>query len=76
MVIDNDLAAVQMMRKFRFRGFFGDPTRPDLLNIAGLDDARIPIIAIDDRAATIKLVAYARKTHPDLHIIARARDRV
>jgi CPA2 family monovalent cation:H+ antiporter-2 len=75
-VIDNDLASVQMMRKFGFRGFFGDPTRPDLLNAAGLDGARILIVAIDDRAATIKLVAYARKTHPDLHIIARARDRV
>jgi len=75
-VIDNDLAAVQMMRKFGFRAFFGDPTRPDLLNAAGLVDARILIVAIDDRVASIKLVAYARKTHPDLHIIARASDRV
>ena len=75
-VIDNDLTTVQMMRKFGFRGFFGDPTRPDLLNAAGLDDAQILIVAIDDRMATIKLVAYARKTHPGLHIIARARDRV
>lgn len=75
-VIDSDLAAVQMMRKFGFRGFFGDPTRPDLLNAAGLDEAHILVVAIDDRASTNKLVAYARKTHPDLHIIARARDRV
>ncbi|MCO4846592.1 MAG: cation:proton antiporter [Yoonia sp.] len=75
-VIDNDLATVQMMRKFGFRGFFGDPTRPDLLNAAGLVDARILVVAIDDRAAAIKLVTYARKTHPDLHIIARAHDRV
>lgn len=75
-VIDNDLAAVQMMRKFGFRGFFGDPTRPDLLNAAGLDSARVLVVAIDDPAAATKLVSYARKTHPDLHIIARARDRV
>ena len=75
-VIDNDLAAVQMMRKFGFRAFFGDPTRPDLLNAAGLVDARILIVAIDDRVASIKLVAYAHKMYPDLHIIARASDRV
>ena len=75
-VIDNDLAAVQMMRKFGFRAFFGDPTRPDLLNAAGLVDARILIVAIDDRVASVKLVTYARKMHPDLHIIARAYDRV
>ena len=75
-VVDNDLATVQMMRKFGFRGFFGDPTRPDLLNAAGLEDAKILVVALDDREAANKLVSYARKAQPDLHIIARARDRV
>jgi CPA2 family monovalent cation:H+ antiporter-2 len=75
-VVDNDLATVQMMRKFGFRGFFGDPTRPDLLNAAGLEDAKILVVALDDRDAANKLVSYARKARPDLHIIARARDRV
>ncbi|MEJ8559912.1 cation:proton antiporter [Yoonia sp. GPGPB17] len=75
-VVDNDLSTVQMMRKFGFRGFFGDPTRPDLLNAAGLEDARVLVVAVDDREAGNKLVRYARKARPDLHIIARARDRV
>jgi CPA2 family monovalent cation:H+ antiporter-2 len=75
-VVDNDLATVQMMRKFGFRGFFGDPTRPDLLNAAGLEDARVLVVAVDDREASNKLVRYARKVRPNLHIIARARDRV
>lgn len=75
-VIDNDLPTVQMMRKFGFRGFFGDPTRPDLLAAAGLDDARVLVVAINDKASAVKLVAYARKARPDLHIIARAHDRV
>lgn len=75
-VIDNDLPTVQMMRKFGYRGFFGDPTRPDLLAAAGLDDARILVVAINDKASAVKLVAHARKARPDLHIIARAHDRV
>ena len=75
-VVDNNLTTVQMMRKFGFRGFFGDPTRPDLLNAAGLEDARILVVAIDDKASAVKVVRYARKARPDLHIIARARDRV
>lgn len=75
-VIDHDLQTVQMIRKFGFRGFFGDPTRPDLLNAAGLADATVLVAAIDDPAACVKLVAYARKARPDLHIVARARDRV
>lgn len=75
-VIDNDLPTVQMMRTFGFRGFFGDPTRPDLLAAAGLDDARVLVVAINDKASAVKLVTYARKARPDLHIIARAHDRV
>lgn len=75
-VVDNNLTTVQMMRKFGFRGFFGDPTRPDLLNAAGLEDAKVLVVAIDDKANAVKLVRYARKTRADLHIIARARDRV
>jgi CPA2 family monovalent cation:H+ antiporter-2 len=75
-VVDSNLATVQMMRKFGFRGFFGDPTRPDLLAAAGLEDARVLVVAIDDKASANKLVAYARKARPDLHIVARARDRV
>jgi CPA2 family monovalent cation:H+ antiporter-2 len=75
-VIDSNLQTVQMMRKFGFRGFFGDPTRPDLLSAAGFDDARVLVVAIDDKASATKLVAYARKARPDLHIVARARDRV
>ncbi len=75
-VIDNDLSAVQMMRKFGYRGFFGDPTRPDLLAAAGIDDARVMLVAVDDKNTATRLVAYVRKVRPDIHIIARARDRV
>ncbi len=75
-VIDSNLTTVQTMRKFGFRGFFGDPTRPDLLNAAGLEDAKVLVVAIDNKESAVKLVAYARKARPDLHIIARARDRV
>lgn len=75
-VVDNNLSTVQTMRKFGFRGFFGDPTRPDLLKAAGLDDAKVLVVAIDDKQSAVKLVRYARKARPDLHIIARARDRV
>ena len=75
-VIDNNLTTVQTMRTFGFKGFFGDPTRPDLLHAAGLDDATVLVVALDDRAASLRLVKYARKERPDLHIVARAHDRI
>ncbi|MGB7318736.1 MAG: NAD-binding protein, partial [Planktotalea sp.] len=74
-VIDHDIKTIELMRRFGFKGFFGDPTRPDMLRAAGLADARVLVVALDDPAATLKLVTYARAERPDLHIIARARDR-
>jgi len=64
------------MRTFGFKGFFGDPTRPDILHAAGLDDATVLVVALDDKGSAVKLVKYARTHRPDLHIVARARDRV
>lgn len=74
-VLDHDIETIQLMRRFGFKGFFGDPTRPELLHAAGIRDARVLVAALDDPEAVIKLVAYARRLRPDLHIVARARDR-
>ncbi len=74
-VLDHDLDTIQLMRRFGFKGFFGDPTRPDLLHSAGLETASVLVVALDDREAALKLVRLARKARPDLHIIARAYDR-
>ncbi|MFM2355705.1 MAG: hypothetical protein RLZZ528_1441 [Pseudomonadota bacterium] len=74
-VIDNDLKTIQLLRRFGFKGYYGDPTRPDLLKAAGLNEAKVLVAAMDDRAATLRLVDYARRMRPDLHIIARAYDR-
>jgi len=75
-LLDADLETVQTMRRFGFKGFFGDPTRPELLHAAGLRTARVLVVALDDPAAAVRLVAFARRERPDLHIVARARDRV
>ncbi|SLN35744.1 Glutathione-regulated potassium-efflux system protein KefC [Roseovarius gaetbuli] len=74
-VLDHDLNAIQRMRRFGIKGFFGDPTRPDLLHAAGLHEARVLVAALDDPEAAVRLVAFARRECPDLHIIARAHDR-
>ena len=75
-VLDHNLEAIDTMRRFGIKGFFGDPTRPDLLHAAGLDDARVLVVAMDDRDAALRLVKYARSKRPDLRIVARAHDRV
>ncbi|WP_099826412.1 cation:proton antiporter [Oceaniglobus indicus] len=75
-VLDHNLTTIQVMRKFGFKGFFGDPTRPELLHAAGIENARVLVVAMDGRQAAINLVTHARAVRPDLHIVARAYDRV
>src|SRR6056297_3945040 len=74
-VLDHDLAAIQRMRRFGIKGFLGDPSRPELLHAAGLKEARVLVVAMDSPEITTKIVAFARRERPDLHIVARARDR-
>ncbi len=75
-VLDHDLATIRLMRRFGFKAFLGDPSRPELLHAAGLPDARVLVVAMDDPEVSTRIVKYARKERPDLHIVARAHDRV
>ncbi|WP_170348386.1 MULTISPECIES: monovalent cation:proton antiporter-2 (CPA2) family protein [Ruegeria] len=74
-VLDHDIETIQLMRRFGVKGFLGDPTRPELLRAAGLDKAAVLVAAMDDRKTVTRLVSFARRQRPDLHIIARAHDR-
>jgi CPA2 family monovalent cation:H+ antiporter-2 len=74
-VIDHHIDQIKQMRNYGVKGYFGDPTRPEWMQAAGLNDADVLVIAIDDIAASVKLVKHARKERPDLRIIARAYDR-
>ena len=75
-VLDRDLAVIQLMRRFGVKGFFGDPSRPEILRAAGLSEAVMLVVSLDDKDASVRLVQYARSQRPGLHIIERARDRV
>jgi CPA2 family monovalent cation:H+ antiporter-2 len=52
---------------------FGDGTRTDILQQAGVDRARVLVIAISDPAATARVVSQARRLRRDLNIIVRTR---
>ena len=75
-VLDSDMATIETMRRFGVKGFFGDPSNPALLESAGLAEAAILVVAVDDRDNATRIVRYARGQRPDIHIVARARDRV
>ena len=74
-VLDHNPETIAIMRRFGFKGFLGDPTRPDILRKAGLADARVLVVSLDDPEASLHLIRYARRQRPDLHIVSRAFDR-
>lgn len=74
-VLDFSYNQLETLRKFDIEVYYGDVTRHDLLHSAGIDQAKIFIIAIDNRSQTTELVKYCTKNYPNLHVIARAFDR-
>jgi CPA2 family monovalent cation:H+ antiporter-2 len=55
------------------RIIYGDATRKEVLHHAGLEHARILVLAISDPVATRRTVWLAREMNPDIHIIVRTR---
>lgn len=74
-VVDYSSEQLEMLRKFGLKVYYGDATRPDLLNAAGIGEAKMAVIAIDGKEATTELTRYICETHPNVHVIARAYDR-
>ena len=66
---------VALVRRFGRRVNYGDATRLGLLRAAGAADAKLLVVAIDDRDAAEKLVEIATRHFPNLKILARAYDR-
>jgi CPA2 family monovalent cation:H+ antiporter-2 len=74
-VIDFSSKQIDTMKKFGLRTYFGDATRPDLLAAAGIAEAKLLVVAIDDKEQITELVRYALQNYPNLHVMARAIDR-
>ena len=73
-VLDHDAEMIEAARNFGYRVFYGDASRLDLLRTAGAANAKILVIAVDDKEHSLKIVDLANEHFPNLKIIARARD--
>jgi len=74
-VMDFSARQLEFLKAFDLQAYYGDATRPDLLHSAGIENAKLLVIAIDGREQITELVKYVRHHHPDVHIVARAVDR-
>ena len=74
-VLDRDVGQIENMRRVRFKSYFGDVTRPDLLHTAGAAEASLFVVAIDEREQAVELVRFLKERYPALAVLARAYDR-
>ncbi len=75
-VLENDADWVETMREFGVKTYYGDALREDLLRSAGIEKAKLFIIAIVDKEKSLALVDLLRAEFPHVQILARAHDRI
>lgn len=73
--LDVSAEQIEFVKKFGSKAFFGDASRPDILEAAQTGKARAFILAIDDIEASMRTAEHVKKTYPHVPIYARARNR-
>ena len=73
-VLDHEAEIIDMLSKFGVKSYYGDASRPELLQAAGIESARAIVIAIDDRQRAVEMVEHVRRHYPQVKILARAYD--
>ncbi len=74
-VLDYKPSQIEMVRRFGYKAFYGDASRVDLLHSAGAQEAKLFILAIDDKEKALEIAETVKKHFPNLEIIARSFDR-
>ena len=73
--LDISAEQVEFVRRFGAQAFYGDASRPEILEAADAHRARAFVLAIDDVEHSLRIAEIVRQNFPDLPIYARARDR-
>jgi CPA2 family monovalent cation:H+ antiporter-2 len=73
-VLDHEAAMIDTLRRFGIKSYYGDASRPELLHAAGIESAKVFVVAIDDRDRAVEVVEHVRRHYPRVKILARAFD--
>jgi len=73
-IIDSNPTNVEILRKYGFKLFFGDVTRPQVLEKSGISNARMLILSMAEAEDALKVAKLVRKKYPEVEVLARAKD--
>ncbi|MBE0553735.1 MAG: cation:proton antiporter [Rhodobacteraceae bacterium] len=74
-IIESDPQMIRDAGQFGFKVWYGDGTRLDILHAAGAASADLVVVAINDPAATTRIVELMKHEFPLVPVLARAFDR-
>lgn len=74
-VLDLEIEQIENVRQIQIKSYFGDASRPELLETAGIENARLLVVAIDDRDRAVRMVEHVKQHYPSVWVLARAFDR-
>ena len=74
-ILEADSDHVEILRKLGLQVYYGDATRRDLLEAAGISQARLLVVSIGEQEKSLEIVRMAKEHWPHVHILARATDR-
>ncbi|MXN88408.1 monovalent cation:proton antiporter-2 (CPA2) family protein [Pasteurella canis] len=75
-IIDMDETTISGINKYGIKAYFGDASRPELLLKAGIEDAKVLVVAIDNPEQTLRIVEFAKEVNPNIKLVVRSYDRV
>jgi monovalent cation:proton antiporter-2 (CPA2) family protein len=73
-IIDSNPTNVEVLRRFGFKLFYGDVTRPQVIEQAGIKHAKLVILSMAEYDEALKVADYIKKNYPHVKILARAKD--
>ena len=74
-ILDHDSNRVDVLRKMGFEVYYGDASRVELLESAGIADAELLICAIDNPDTNISLAREISEKYPHVKLMMRAKNR-
>lgn len=72
-ILDNDSNRVDLLRKMGFEVYYGDATRLDLLESAGIARARFLISTIGNPDVNVELARVIQEKYPEVKLMMRAK---
>ncbi|PQA92614.1 potassium transporter [Chryseobacterium shigense] len=75
-ILDRDSDRVKLLRSHGFKVYYGDATRIPILRAAGIEEAELLVLCLDDRDDNKFIADLVREHYPKVKIFVRAKNRI